>query len=148
MFFYVFFKSITWGGKYVLLYYFLRFYVSFLVVFRFSVHLELIIFKKFIYFWLHWVFIVVLGLSLVAGAALSCGVGPSHCGGSSCCRAQAPECMLSSCAQSLLLQGMWDLPRLGVKWTLVPCIGRWIPSLRTTREVLGTDSYIQRDIGI
>ena len=44
----------------------------------------------FIYFWLHWIF-AVQGLSLVgaSGATLPCGAQASHCGGFSCCRAQA-----------------------------------------------------------
>ena len=40
-------------------------------------------------FGLHWVFIAVHGLSLVAGASLHCSVRASHCGGFSCCRAWA-----------------------------------------------------------
>ena len=37
----------------------------------------------FIYFWLHWVFVAVCGLSLVvaSGATLGCCVRASHCGG-------------------------------------------------------------------
>ena len=48
----------------------------------------------FIYFWLHWVFVAVCGLSVVrqAGATLGCGVRASHCGGFSCCGAQALQC--------------------------------------------------------
>ena len=43
-------------------------------------------------FWLHWVFLTVRGLALVAasGATLCYGWRPSRCGGFSCCRAQAP----------------------------------------------------------
>ena len=46
----------------------------------------------FIYFWLRRVFVAVCGLSLVAasgGSTLCCSVWASHCGGFSCCRAQA-----------------------------------------------------------
>ena len=45
----------------------------------------------FIYFWLCWVFVAVCGLSLVAasGTTLHCCVRASHCGGFSCCGAQA-----------------------------------------------------------
>ena len=67
---------------------------------------------KFIYllidFWLHWVFVVAHGLSLVvaSGATLPCGVWASHCGGFSCCGARAlgtqasvvAACGLSSCS--------------------------------------------------
>ena len=45
----------------------------------------------FIYFWLHWVFIAVRRLSLVAEVrtTLHCGVPVSRCGGFSYCGAQA-----------------------------------------------------------
>ena len=70
------------------------------------------------------------------GATLCCGVCASHCSGFSCCRAWALgmqasvvvacglsscgswalECRFSSCgAQALLLRGMWDLPRPGIR---------------------------------
>ena len=68
-------------------------------------------FYLFIY-WLHCVFIAVHRLSLVgrAGATLRCGAWASHCGGFSCCGAQAVgarasvvvACGLSSC-------GSWAL---------------------------------------
>ena len=89
-------------------------------------------------------FLAVLGLHCCtrafqlrrARAALRCGARASHCGGFSCCRAQAlgarasvvvvrelsscgsraPECRLSSCgARAQLLCGMWDLPRPGLE---------------------------------
>ena len=43
------------------------------------------------YVWLCWVFVAARGLSLVAasGATLRCGAWASHCGGFSCCGAQA-----------------------------------------------------------
>ena len=43
------------------------------------------------YFWLHWVFVAVRGLSLVAarGATLRCGARASRCSGFSCCGARA-----------------------------------------------------------
>ena len=49
------------------------------------------LFILFIYFWLRWVFVVVRGLSLVAvsRATLPCSARASHCGGFSCCGAQA-----------------------------------------------------------
>ena len=88
-----------------------------------------------IYFWLHWVFVAPCGLSLVA---VSGGYSSwaSHCGGFSCCRAQALGVQasvvvargLSSCGSRALehrlsscgsraqpLRGMWDLPRPGLK---------------------------------
>ena len=41
------------------------------------------LFILFIYFWLHWVFIAVHGLSLVvvSGRSLCCSASASHCGG-------------------------------------------------------------------
>ena len=59
-----------------------------------------------------------------ARATLRCGAWASHCGGFSCCRAQAlgarasvvVACGLSSCgAQAQLLRGMWDLPGPGLE---------------------------------
>ena len=77
------------------------------------------LFLNFIYFWLHWVFAAVHGLSLVAvsGGYSSLRCAGSHCGDFSCCGAWAPgtwasvvvarglsscgsralECRLSSC---------------------------------------------------
>ena len=58
-----------------------------------SVLLFIYLFKfyLFVYLWLHWVFVAARGLSLVAvrRATLCCGVWASHCGGFSCCGAQA-----------------------------------------------------------
>ena len=52
------------------------------------------------------------------GLLSSCGVRASHCGGLSCCRAQALEHAGFSSwgVQAELLQGIWDLPRApGIK---------------------------------
>ena len=49
-------------------------------------------FYKFIYFWLHQVFVAACGLFSSCGergATLCCGTQASHCGGFSCCGAQA-----------------------------------------------------------
>ena len=58
-------------------------------LFRFSAHLK----EKdlFICFWPRWVFITACGLFQLGwmGAALSCGMRASHCGGFSGCRAQS-----------------------------------------------------------
>ena len=45
----------------------------------------------FFFFWLHWVFVAVCRLPLVAvsGATLCCGARASHCGDFSCCGAWA-----------------------------------------------------------
>ena len=83
---------------------------------------------------------VVLGLRCFAWAfssrserapLFSWGSWASHCGGSSCCRAQAVERGVSSCGV---------VPRHVESsqtrdWTHVPCTGRRAPNLWTTREV-------------
>ena len=54
------------------------------------------------YFWLHWIFVAVPGLSLVGAswAALPRGTEASHCS-DFCCRAQGLGCVgFSSCAQA------------------------------------------------
>ena len=90
----------------------------------------------FTYFWLHWVFVAVLQLSLVMVSVRSCGVRASHGGGFSCYKAWA--------------LGMWtpQLWRLGLvaprhvgssgtrDRTCVPCIGRQTLDHQTTREAL------------
>ena len=55
--------------------------------------------KKVIYFWLLWVFIAVLGLSLVVmrRGHSSLGAQASLCGGSSCCGSWALAHGISSC---------------------------------------------------
>ena len=55
--------------------------------------------KLFICFWLCWVSTPLLGLSLIATSAgfLLCGAPAAHCGGFSCCGAQALELRLRSC---------------------------------------------------
>ena len=92
----------------------------------------------FIHFWLPWAFTAAHRLSLVvaSGVTLCCSTQASHCGGFSCCRAQALaarasvvvarrlsscgswalESRLSSCgARVRLLSGMWDLPGPGIE---------------------------------
>ena len=104
----------------------------------FCIFFQFFFFFNFIYFWLHWVFVAMCGLSLVAlsGATLCYGAQASHCNGFSCCRARAlgtwasvavarglsscgswtVEHRLSSCgAWAQLLHGMWDLPRPGLE---------------------------------
>ena len=85
----------------------------------------------FIYFWLHWVFVAALGLSLVAASGcyslLRCAgfslwwllllrsTGSRRAGFSSC-GSRALQRRLSSCGtRALWLCGMWDLPRPGIK---------------------------------
>ena len=50
------------------------------------------------------------------GAALPCSVWASHCGGFSCCGAQALEHGISSCSTWAQLPcGMWTAPGAGIK---------------------------------
>ena len=99
-----------------------------------EIHVSLLNFflNKFIYLfiWLHWVFVAAHVLFSSCGEC-RCQAWASHCGGFSCCRAQALgtrasvvvarglsscgswalERRLSSCGvQAQLLHGMWDLP--------------------------------------
>ena len=91
----------------------------------------LFLINKFIYFWLRWVFVAVLGLSLVAASgaysSLWCAglslrwllllqsTGYKWAGFSSC-GSRALEHRLSSCgAWASLLHGMWDLPGPGLE---------------------------------
>ena len=59
-----------------------------------------IFFLIFFYFWVCWVFSALQGLSLVLAsqATLHFSAQASHCGGFSCCGAQALEQGLSSCS--------------------------------------------------
>ena len=80
---------------------------------------DLLLFCLFIYFWLHWVFIALRGLSLVA----------SHCGGFSCCRAWGLGWAqwlqhMSVVSLSDLSSSMWDLSSRTRDQAHVPCIGR------------------------
>ena len=55
----------------------------------------------FMYFWLHWIFVAALGLSLVGGEQrlLCCGVRVSHCGGFLRLRSTGSRCVgFSSCS--------------------------------------------------
>ena len=65
-------------------------------------HLFSVFFLKLSYFWLHWIFIAALGLSLVASSRQlfsSCDVQASHWGGFSYCRAWALGCVgFNSCS--------------------------------------------------
>ena len=72
-----------------------------------------IIFKIFFSnFWLHWVFVAVCRLSLVAasGVTLCCGAWASHHGSFPCCRAQALGARASvAVARRLSSCGSWAL---------------------------------------
>ena len=65
----------------------------------------------FIYLWLCWVFITGRGLSLLVvsrGYSFHCGVRASHCGGFSCCGAQALGARTSVVvARGLSSCGLW-----------------------------------------
>ena len=84
-------------------------------------------FHKFIfYFWLCWAFVAARGLSLVVsrvGATLRCGVWASHCGGFSCCGAQA----LGARASVVVAQGLSCSAACGIfpDQGLNPCPLHW-----------------------
>ena len=96
----------------------------------------------FIYFWLHWVFVAVRGLSLIeasgghsslrrAGLSLRWllslrSMGSRHAG-FSCCGSRALELRLSSCgARAQPLRGMWDLHRPGLEPVSPALAGRFL----------------------
>ena len=91
-----------------------------------------------IYFWLCWVFVAARGLSLVAEngdySLLRCTA--PHCGGFSCCGAQA----LGVRASVVVAHGLSCFVACGIfptrARTHVPCIGRQILNHCTTREAL------------
>ena len=72
----------------------------------------------FIYFWLRWVFVAVRGLSLVV--TLRCGARASHCGGFSCCRAQA----LGVWASVVVARGLSSCGLLALERRLSSCGSR------------------------
>ena len=96
----------------------------------------------FFVFWLHWVFIAVRGLSLVAASGgysllrwagfslwwllLLWSMGSRHAGFSSC-GLRALERRLNSCgARASLLRGMWDLPGPGLEPVSPALAGRFL----------------------
>ena len=99
----------------------------------------------FIYFWLHWVFIAVHRLSLVAASrgTLHCGARASHCSGFSSLQSMGSRRTgFSSCgtqAQWLWCTGLLASWHVGSSRTRarirVPCIGRRILNHCDTREV-------------
>ena len=75
----------------------------------------------------------VLGLGCCGRAFSSCGVSASHCGGFSCCRAQAlGHICFSSCSKGLVALHVGSSQTRD--WTYIPCIGRWILNQWITRE--------------
>ena len=104
---------------------------------KFSPAFELLfIFKNFVYFWLHWVFVAVCGLSSLVVAA-SGGYARVVVRGLlfavASCRARAlAHAAFGSCSsQAQLPCSMWDLP--GPEFRL--CIARGILNHWTTREI-------------
>ena len=88
-----------------------------------------------LFLWLCWVFIALCRLSLVvvSGVYSFLGAHVSHWGGFSCCGPQAlgmrasevaAHGLNSSCTWTLLLQGMWDLPRPGIELVSPALVGR------------------------
>ena len=78
-----------------------------LILFVFFIITYFFLIILFIYYWLHWVFIALCGLSLcvVSGATLHCSARVSHWSGFSCCRAQALGTWASAVAACRL--GSW-----------------------------------------
>ena len=91
-----------------------------------------------------------------AGATLCCGALVSHCGGFSCCEAQALGsrasvvvvhglsscgsralvCRLSSCGTwAQLLCGMWDLPRSGLEPVSPALAGRFLTTVPPGKSI-------------
>ena len=90
-------------------------------------------FLIFFYLRLLWVFIAAWGLSLVLASFLwglhsGCGAWAPHCGGFSCCRAQAlgHKGFKRGGTKVWLFQGMWNLPRPGIKLCLLHEPGRFL----------------------
>ena len=103
-----------------------------------------------IYCWLHWVFVAVCGLSLVAvsWSSLHCGEQASHCGAFSCCGSEALGAWAStvaalrirscgswtlelmdfnSCsAQAQLLWSTWNFPRSRIRPMAPTLVGRFL----------------------
>ena len=97
---------------------------------------------KFIYFWLHWVFVAVRRLSLVAE---SVGYSLLWCSGFSLrCFLLLRSTGSRAQAQQLWRTGLVAPQHVGSSRTRartrVPCIGRWIPNHCATREALGLAS--------
>ena len=88
------------------------------------------------YFWLHWVFLAVYGLSLVAlkrGYSPVAMHGASHCGGFCCCRAQSLGCVGFSSCWHMSAVAPWHMESFRtMDGTYVPCIGRLILKHETT----------------
>ena len=103
-------------------------------------------FISFTYFWLCWVFVAALGLSLgvVSRGYSSCSPWASHRGGFSCSGTQAlGQASFSNC--STQTQSLWHMGLVASgyvessqtrDWTRVPCVDKRIPSHCPTREVL------------
>ena len=123
-----------------------------------SVFLEELVFLKFVYFWLRWVFVAVCGLPLVAArggySSLRCAgfslrwlhlqqsTGSRQAGFTSC-SVRAQQLWLEGCreqAQQLRCTGLVAPQHVGSSQTRartrVPCISRQILNHCATREVL------------
>ena len=118
-----------------------------------------ILFFKFIYLWLHWVFVAVHGLSLAAASggysSLWCtgfslwwllllqSMGSRHTGFSSS-GLRALEGRLSSCgAWAQLLHGMWDLPRPGIEPMSPALAGRFLTTVPPGQSQFSTFFLLQ-----
>ena len=79
----------------------------------------------------------------MSGGCSACGAQAWHCGGVTCCRAQAPSAWtLVVVSRGLSSFGLWALVALWhveSSWARdrigIPFIGRWILKHRTTKEI-------------
>ena len=117
------------------------------------------------FFGLHWVFVALCHLSLVAvsGGTLHCGVRASHCSDFSCCGVQAlgtwasvvaawglSSCSsqaldhgLNSCAaQAHLLYSMWNLPGSGIKPVSPALTGRFSSTAPLRKSCWGVFFFV------
>ena len=105
-------------------------------------------------FWQYWVSVAMCRASVVVvlGDNLHCGAQAFHCGGFSCCTAQA----LGMLASVVVVRGLSCPEACGIlqtrDQTRIPCIGRQILNHWTTREVqryvFGSDRccFIRKDL--
>ena len=71
-----------------------------------------------------------------------CGVWASHCGGFSCCGAQALEYRLSRCGAWVYLPlGMWNLPGPGIEPMSTALAGRFLSNVPSGRSLASLLSH-------
>ena len=75
------------------------------------------------------IMLALLGLCCSKQELLFLAVQASHCGGISCCRAQALGTQASVLAAGLITPSMWNLPGLGVKPMSPALAGRFLSTV-------------------